>query len=625
MEIGQSAIQRGVRAQLGRNPVDMLNEGQIFSGKVMKLLPGQMTELAVFGQKITAQLEVPLQAGGRYFFQVASLKGAMQLKVVSDNAPMQRTPDQAAALLEKLQIPVTKESVVFTALAIEMGQPLSKDSIQFGSAWLSKAGLKDGMEAIRFMFSRNLPITENVFQALVSARSTESLTGKLEALQHTLVKLGDMPEATAALNRLLGEPTSSGKTAASLLLDVNAKAVHLAAALSTGSLSEKVAAVQILKQVLNMPASSADVPEQLASIVKNNLTTSRSPASIVAANIQEQPVAVKNNETTNSPSVQPVQVMKEMLVQLAVKPVTLETIASFKEAVFQSIPANHPDRAALIQQVTQLTDQLTKDVPAVNRQIASLFQLAFSIAATVPEQAAVRMALLLGTDAWPIEEPQVLPVHVNGKDVAVALRDAFRLLGIDHEAIITSKNQPEVMQQNVKQELLKLMIETIPAPIREAAEQIVGRLNAQHILSTESGPLQQLVMQVPFQFAAFQGDVTIKWTGKKKSNGKIDADYCRVLFYVDMPNLKNTVIDMQVQNRIIHLNIVAAAAPSLLKQMSINTMDRLKEALEEHGYRLSGVQFKEPSEEEAMQRHGTKPPLACVMDDEGYLGVDIRI
>ncbi len=61
MEIGQSAIQRGVRAQPGRNPVDMLNEGQIFSGKVMKSLPGQMAELAAFDQKITAQLEVPLK------------------------------------------------------------------------------------------------------------------------------------------------------------------------------------------------------------------------------------------------------------------------------------------------------------------------------------------------------------------------------------------------------------------------------------------------------------------------------------------------------------------------------------------------------------------------------------
>jgi hypothetical protein len=606
MEIGQSAIQRGVRAQPGRNPVDMLKEGQIFSGKVMKLLPGQMAELAAFGQKMTAQIEVPLQAGERYFLQVASLERGVQLKVVLDNAPMQRIPEQAAILLEKLQLPVTKENVAFTALAIETGRPLSKDSIQLVSAWLSKAGLKDGMEALRFMFSRNLPVTENVFQALVSARSAESLTSRLEALQNTLVKLGDAPEATAAISRLLGESASAGKETIVQPADRNARAVQLAAALTTGSQNEKTAAIQTLQKALNIPVStsSADMPQQLAAIVKNGRTVVATPSAVG--------------------SMLPVQLIKEALVQLAVQPVTSEATVAFKEAVSLSIPVRHPDRASIMQQVTQLTGQLTKDVPAANKQIASLFQLASSIAATVPEQAAARMAMLVGADARPFEEFQV-PIPVNGKDVAAALKDAFRLLGIDHEAVITSKNQPEAMQQNVKQEMLKLMSETIPAPIREAAEQIVGRLNAQHILSAESGPLQQLVMQVPVQFAAFQGDVTIKWSGKKKPDGKVDADYCRVLFYVDMPNLKNTVIDMQVQNRIIHLNIIADAAPSSLKQMSMSTMNSLKESLEEQGYRLSGVQFKQPSEEEAARRHGTKPPLARIMDDEGYLGVDIRI
>lgn len=626
MEIDQSAIQRGVKAQLERNQLDMLKEGQIFSGKVMKRLPGQMAELAAFGQKVTVQLEVPLQAGERYFFQVASLQGVMRLKVVSDYAPIQRTPGQAAALLEKLQVPLTKESIALTALAIETGQPLSKDSIQLVSGWLSKEGLKDGMEAIRFMFSRDLPITESVFLALMSARSTESLTGKLEVFQQTLIKLGVGPEAMSALTQLLGEPTLSGKIVDRPLLDVNAKAAQIAAALSAGSLSDKVAAIGMLKQVLNIPDLSTDVPEeQLSFIVKTRLMTSKSSASMPVDNLPEQlAAAMKNNETTNRLSVYPMQMMRDALVQLAVKPVTMETIASIKEAVSQSVSVNHPNSVSIMQHVTQLTDQLIKNEPAGNRQIASIFQLALSIAAIVPEQAAVRMASLLGTDIRSIEELQV-QMPVKGKDVAVALRDAFRLLGIDHEAVMASRNQPEVMQQNIKQELLKHIADTIPVPIREAAEQIVGRLNAQHILSAESGPIQQLVMQVPLQFAAFQGDVTIKWIGQKKPNGKIDADYCRVLFYVDMPNLKNIVIDMQVQNRIIHLNIIADAAASVLKQISISGMDHLKEALEKEGYRLSGIQFKEPSEEEAPNRQQRKAPLACIMDDEGYLGVDIRI
>ncbi|OLN22804.1 hypothetical protein BTO30_07720 [Domibacillus antri] len=604
MEVGQSAIQRGIRTQPGGNPVDMLKEGQIFFGKTIKLLPGQMAELAAFGQKMTAQLEVPLQAGERYFFQVTSREGEIRLNVVSDNASMQqRMPDQAAALLEKLQLPVTKESVAFTSLAIETGRPLSKENIQMAAAWLSKAGLKDGMEALRFMFSRHLPLTENLFQSLVSARSTESLTGKLASLQQTLVQIGDAPEAAAVISRLLGDLPLSQAGRGLPLADVNNKAVQMAAALLSGSPAEKTAALQTIQKALNMPIvpQTEDVASQLAAVVKN----------------------LSNAVLVKQDSMPAVQAMKEALIQLASRPITQESIAAFKDAAASSLPINHPERTAILQQVTQLTEQLQKGLPAENRQIAALFQLAASAAVTVPEQAALRMAALIGTDTIPFEEtPVPVQTAANGKEAAAAIKEAFRLLGIDHEALITSKNQPENMQQNVKQELLKLMSETIPPPVREAAEQIVGRLNAQHILSAESGPLQQLVMQLPVHLAAFQGDLTIKWQGRKKTDGKIDADFCRVLFYVDMPNLKNTVIDMQVQNRIIHLNIMAAA-PASLKKLSSTALDHLKASLEEHGYKLSGVQFKQPSGKE--EEHRALSPLAKIMDSEGYMGVDILI
>ena len=114
--------------------------------------------------------------------------------------------------------------------------------------------------------------------------------------------------------------------------------------------------------------------------------------------------------------------------------------------------------------------------------------------------------------------------------------------------------------------------------------------------------------------------MTIKWEGKKKADGKIDADFCRVLFYVEMPRLKQTVIDMQVQNRIVYLHIAAEIPGPLLKKISSPAVDSLKEALEAGGYRLSGVSFKEPA---AVEKE--KPPLARIMDNDRYMGVDIRI
>lgn len=598
MEIGQRAVQKGIMSQpVYSNPIDTLKEGQIFTGKMMKLLPGHTAEVAAFGQKIKARLEVPLQEGEKYFFQVASLKNGMQLKVISSKLQQQRFQNQEDFLLDKLQLPKSNENKAYLSLAIEAGKPISKENIQMGASWLVKSGLEDGLKALRFMFTHQLPVTENVFQSLISARSPQPLTEALAFLQQLLQQNGHAPKTAATISRLLDkslDPTQESFLSSKAL---NEKVIQLTQSLATGNSVEKGAAIRELQNLLQLPApsSAASIEAQLAATLKN-LAASR--------NAPEKPVT------------QPaIDMLKKAIVELAVRPVTPETISAFQKAVLSALPLDHPDRPAIMQQAVQLTETLVKGVPAETRQTAAFLLFALRVAAAVPGQAAARVQHLLGKEAEFFEEA------ASGKIAAAAMRDAFRVLGIDHEAAILTQKQLDATQQNVKQELLKLMADSLPLPIKETAGQLLGRLNAQHILSAEAGPLLQLVMQVPLQLAEFKGDITIKWQGKKQANNKIDADFCRVLFYVDMQQLKNTVIDMQIQNRIINVSIITRVEPSVLKPLSESVMEKLKHSLEQHGYALSGVQFKKPSDQEKINL----PPLAQIMDEEAYLEVDIRI
>ena len=50
-------------------------------------------------------------------------------------------------------------------------------------------------------------------------------------------------------------------------------------------------------------------------------------------------------------------------------------------------------------------------------------------------------------------------------------------------------------------------------------------------------------------------DATLQWNGRMKDNGKIDANYARVLFYLQMASMQETVIDMQVQNRVVTVTV----------------------------------------------------------------------
>ena len=49
----------------------------------------------------------------------------------------------------------------------------------------------------------------------------------------------------------------------------------------------------------------------------------------------------------------------------------------------------------------------------------------------------------------------------------------------------------------------------------------------------------------------------LPWSGKVecKKNGKIDPEFARIMFYLQLEALEETVIDMQVQNRIVTINL----------------------------------------------------------------------
>jgi len=124
-------------------------------------------------------------------------------------------------------------------------------------------------------------------------------------------------------------------------------------------------------------------------------------------------------------------------------------------------------------------------------------------------------------------------------------------------------------------------------------------------------------MQVPLEFFGKKMDATLQWNGRMKEDGKIDANYARILFYLQMESMKETVIDMQVQNRVVTVtvfneqtNIIPLADP--LK-------DALKIGLAKKNYQLSGV-FIKKFEKAQLEK---TPPV--VQQQEENSGVDFRI
>ncbi|MFE5428029.1 hypothetical protein [Peribacillus simplex] len=214
----------------------------------------------------------------------------------------------------------------------------------------------------------------------------------------------------------------------------------------------------------------------------------------------------------------------------------------------------------------------------------------------------------------------------NGPSVAHQLKEMTKVLGLQLEHALINLSGDDMKEipndlETLKPLLLKLLNEQIPASIKEMAEQILNRITAQQILSQENGPIQNLLLTLPLNLGSIQTDLTLQWSGRKTKDGKIDPDYCRVLFYLELERLKETVIDMQVQNRIIKVTVINGHG-AVLEEAAGQYLDILRENLGKMDYRLSGVSFVKPVNEKERDLRVKPIPFS---EAGPYSGVDIRI
>lgn len=187
---------------------------------------------------------------------------------------------------------------------------------------------------------------------------------------------------------------------------------------------------------------------------------------------------------------------------------------------------------------------------------------------------------------------------VDGKAIKDAMQTIIRSLGLNYESVLL-RSGPDLgrLAETLKPQLIALMQDqSVSAVVRESAELVVMRMNGPLLLSGENGVQHQLIMQVPLDFFGKKIDATMQWNGRMKDDGKIDPAFARVLFYLDLHSLEKTIVDMQVQNRIVTVTVFNAN-PSL-ELLGAPMQEKLKEGLESTGYKLSGIFFGKYEEDE---------------------------
>ncbi|MFJ7824971.1 hypothetical protein [Psychrobacillus sp. NPDC096623] len=591
-----------------------LREGQVVHGTIKKLYPNQTAEVQIGNQKVIAKLETPLKAGDSHFFQVEKMAPELQLKIVTGPLTEGKSlAQQGQQLLQAMNLPKTTEMQAAIQYFIKQQLPVSKDTLMQVEQLLKQLPkditIKAALEAIQKIVEMKLPLTATMLQTVMSGKSTDGLHSVLQNFQlqlqqdqtvvpilknnilQNLQKIAEPfngPVAGAILGKQIDVLQNGQQPLASriLMLQTLKGANVLPATASptnpipiTGqSAMVNSAGDLLLKFGQADPLEKGQMLDQLRSWINQqpSLTTNQKSEILALLKNDNQPnqLQVLNNALTKVFAEQSQQAIfskdlngltpKDHLVSLLGKGSTMETVAQTLQQIM-NIASSSTSNNSIIQAEQQVIQQL------------------------------------------------------DGKAFEHAMKEVLKSLGFGYEAKLAN-NSDEIRQlaSQLKPQIVELLQnQSISTAVKESAEAVLVRMNGLQILSSENGPQHQLLMQVPLEFLGKKMDATLEWNGRMKEDGKIDSDFARIMFYLQLDTLKETVVDMQVQNRVVSITLYNN--DTQLGSLSEKFKETLKVGLSSVGYQLSGIFVKTFEEQKLGSALNAKANTFDVQ------GVDIRI
>lgn len=580
------------------NQTLQLKEGQMVYGKVDKILSDSTVQVQIGSFKVTAQLDQSVSQDARHWFSVRFINNQLHLDVMPNINKDTLGTDEL--LFKQLQLEQKPTITAIVQMLKENNLPIAKDVVQLASSWIeSTKSLATGLEALKLLLQKNLPLSKESFLAFVSLLEEPSTINQLNKLKELLMENPKLSEKESQLLQLLNRFTQSeGEKMGSLLVNKLVNEVILAT-----KNAENAKIILTTLQINPMKLANHEEISQLMNQIKRSLLEKN--ASLLTTQLEQLNSGVKNQLSNH-----PITNQLQGLINVAKLPVgvtiinkTIDHVFSELNQVFaqQPTPANPSIDSQTMNQLKQLLGgNFDENLNLSSEQKVLILQL--------------------------VKDLQVDRLNLaNSETVKNYFQDLLKNLGLSHEKMLASfskLNQSDAIQDNSLKSLLLAIRNESTGDTQELASKLVARLTGFQLNSVESNQLLQFNYQIPIPFWNQTKDLTISWTGKKDKQGKIDGDHCRILFYLDFEKLGMTMVDMQVQNRMIHVRIINEL--NHLKKVSEPFIQSLQDNLEKLDYQLSSIQFVKPSKEEKSLKASNQTDHSIITPTK-HVGVDIRI
>lgn len=662
-----TSIVQSLIPQQNTAPTVSLKEGQMIYGSVNKIYNNQTADISIGQSKFTAVLDAPIVVGEKYWFQVKSSGDMTTLKLIQTDGNTQSMKEMSQQLLQHFSQVQTKDSSALAQFFVKNQIPISKENFIQALQWMNENGnVTQTLNALKIMNDLSLPFTKDVFKGIASFENGVSLKSLISDVLKVLQN--GKSETDLSLKAMLSHLLSTHleKTAETGLHKLVSGWLS-----SQGQLKDKM--FRILQNIGFFPkqASQANIIMQGLHLMSENNHLVRNPSVNQAMQLLSQ--LSKNDNNQNGEKIETVSNLAKLIadrlqaigkngsegtmwkqIQQELSKSTTSTTTSISAQIkpdsvlstTKKISATNvtPNVNSIVNMVKNLLAHISSTNNDIVRSQGTLQVLSQSGGGSVDYQTAktnLANILMLSTDPnygtkytdWDLQLLQkVLFDEVQSLAAPQAailsndMKNVLRLFGLGFENYLSNLEHGAAIKENelltLKPMLLKWLNENQFSSNRDSAEQLLHKITAQQILSQSSGPIQHALLQFPISFHRFQTEVVMQVSGRKKNDGEIDPAYCRVLFYLQLENINETVIDMVVQNRIMKIGIINENS-KLIKVAAEPYIQQVKERLDEIGFQVSAISFELPhsANTSSIQIHRN----SSLYDTSPYNGVDIKI
>jgi hypothetical protein len=582
-----------------------LKTGQIIQGKILKLFPNNKAQIQLGSQTMVAQLEAPLSVGERYHFQVGAADEVIYLKVIGEHLKNQAQVN-ITELLQTLGLKVNKINVNFVQSLMNDKIPFERSQIMQAFTLLDSAKNKsEAQQILKEMFAQKLPINESVFQSLLTKNTTQ-LSDQLKAVLQQLRQSQNPTELQQTLlNRLshmAEQPlTDQTRLITQIIAEANANHQQIFEALKlTGQIHRDV-------DFLSWKSQWQTFSNQ------HHLTMTHAPNQLMSQ--AKLPFPIQTNMIE--------QVLKQMTnSQTELKEESQLIIHKWgrviNESVIKSMSLSKEDFDLLKQDFNQRMIPLLRNdqqhLERLRNNPVQLRQFLTLIQQYASEQTYTKIEQVLAT----IDEQDTFSL-LPPKDKFVAqLRQMLLFSGITDENLLAQDMITKQQTQTVKSMLIQMIQQGDPVS-NDRAQQLLHFINGLQLQSVqEMGSFIQANLVVPGEKLLLNNDIYLEFESKKTDDGKINPDYCRILFYLDLSQLQETVVDMQIQKRLITLTIFNDHQDVKNKVNQLQPL--LKKGLESLNYQLATVTTKPLQERNETEKRPTTQTMS-----KSYEGIEFRI